>query len=388
MLTQLVDRATADHVQFTYALSPGLSVCYSSDSDEQALVAKLHSIWDIGVRAFAIPLDDISYGKWNCREDLARFGTGGAAAGQAQAYLLNRVQHDFIDTRPAAHRLAMVPTEFWGVADSPYRTALRTQLDQRVIVEWTGMGVVPATITAAQAKQAKRVFGHDVLVWDNYPVNDYAPNRLFLGPYTGRDPRVTDQVVGMTVNPMIESEPSKIAEFTSADFLWNPASYQAHAAWLAGLHVVGGSAWQALRVFAENNYSSVLDSSESLTLTPLIGAFWKAYESSSDIADSAAALSSYFADMAAAPGKLRSGMDDGAFLTEARPWLDKLEAYGRAGQAAVALLAAQRRGDATSAEKARMTLAAARHEVAATPQVVAPGVIDHFIAQATSASSR
>jgi hypothetical protein len=192
----------------------------------------------------------------------------------------------------------------------------------------------------------------------------------------------------MTVNPMIESEPSKIAEFTSADFLWNPASYQAHAAWLAGLHVVGGSAWQALRVFAENNYSSVLDSSESLTLTPLIGAFWKAYESSSDIADSAAALSSYFADMAAAPGKLRSGMDDGAFLTEARPWLDKLEAYGRAGQAAVALLAAQRRGDATSAEKARMTLAAARHEVAATPQVVAPGVIDHFIAQATSASSR
>jgi len=172
----------------------------------------------------------------------------------------------------------MVPTEYSNMSDSPYKTALRDQLDPRIIVEWTGFGVVPATITADQAKQAERVFGHDILVWDNYPVNDYTPNRLLLGPYTGREPGMTDYVVGVTANPMIESEPSKIAEFTSGDYLWNVGSYNASAAWLAGLHYLGGPAWQGLKVFAENNYSSILNPAESPTLTPLISAFWKAYD--------------------------------------------------------------------------------------------------------------
>ncbi|HZZ98192.1 MAG TPA: beta-N-acetylglucosaminidase domain-containing protein, partial [Jatrophihabitantaceae bacterium] len=61
VLKNLVARATANHVQFTYALSPGLSVCYSSAVDEHALVAKFQSLWDIGVRSFSVPLDDISY---------------------------------------------------------------------------------------------------------------------------------------------------------------------------------------------------------------------------------------------------------------------------------------------------------------------------------------
>ncbi|TMD10035.1 MAG: hypothetical protein E6J01_00175 [Chloroflexi bacterium] len=387
-IRQVVDRADLDHVQLTYALSPGLSVCYSSDSDEQALVDKLKSIWDIGVRSFAIPLDDISYTRWNCGTDVARFGTGGAAAGQAQASLLNRVQNDFIETHATAHRLEMVPTEFSGVGDSPYKAALRGHLDPRVTVEWTGGGIVPATITADQAGQARQVFGHDILVWDNYPVNDYAPQRLFLGPYTGRDPRITDNVVGVTVNPMIESEPSKIAEFTSGAFLWNPTSYEAPAAWLAGLHQLGGSAWQALRVFAESNSSCVLNLAESPTLTSLISAFWTSYESGTNVGGAAAALSSYFGDMAAVPERLKAGMDDTAFLAEAGPWIDRLGLYGRAGQVAVALLVAQRAGDLMSVRRNGLALASLRNRLAATSQVVAPGIIDPFIARAAGGSVR
>jgi len=388
VIRQLVDRAIADHVRFTYALSPGLSVCYSRDADQQALVGKLQSIWDIGVRSFAIPLDDISYTRWNCGQDVARFGSGGAAAGHAQASLLNRVQHEFIDTHPAAHRLGMVPTEFSGVSDSPYKAALRTHLDRQVIVEWTGGGIVPATITAAQAREARQVFGHDILVWDNYPVNDYAPQRLFLGPYIGRDSRITDHVVGVTVNPMIESEPSKIAEFTSAAFLWNPTSYEAPAAWLAGLHHVGGRAWPALRVFAENSSSSILNSAESPTLTALISAFWRAYESGSGVDGAASALSNYFGGMAAVPEQLHAAMDDTAFLAEAGPWIDRLGLYGRAGQVAVALLVGQRMDDLRTVRRDRLVLASLRNRLLATSQVVAPGIMDDFIARAGKASVR
>lgn len=388
VIKQLVDRATTDHVQFTYAISPGLSVCYSSDADEQALVAKLQSMWDIGVRSFAIPLDDISYTNWNCDQDQARFGTGGGAAGQAQAYLLNRVQHDFIDTHAGANRLEMVPTEYSNVSDSPYKTAIRNQLDQKIIVEWTGVGVVPATITAQQSKQAEDVYGHDVLIWDNYPVNDYTPNRLLLGPYTGREPGVLDHVVGVTANPMVEAEPSKISEFTSGAFLWNPKGYDADTAWLAALHYLGGPAWQALKVFAENNHSSILDATESPTLTPLIAAFWKAYDSGASIDDSGHALSAYLGDMAAAPGRLADGMDDKAFLAEVKPWLDKLGMYGKAGQTAVEMLAAQRAGDGNTAWRDRLALEAQRKQIAATSQQVAPGVMDPFLARAVSASNR
>ncbi|HEX6445174.1 MAG TPA: beta-N-acetylglucosaminidase domain-containing protein, partial [Streptosporangiales bacterium] len=388
VIKQLVDRATADHVQFTYAISPGLSVCYSSDADEQALVAKLQSIWDIGVRSFAIPLDDISYTNWNCDQDQARFGTGGGAAGQAQAYLLNRVQHDFVDTHTGANRLEMVPTEYSNVSDSPYKTAIREQLDKKIIVEWTGVGVVPATITAQQSKQAEDVFGHDILIWDNFPVNDYTPNRLLLGPYTGREAGVLDHVVGVTANPMIEAEPSKISEFTSGAFLWNPGGYDADTAWLAALHYLGGPAWQALKVFAENNHSSILDATESPTLTPLIAAFWKAYDSGASLTDAGQALSAYFDAMAAAPGRLADGMDDQAFLTEVKPWLDKLGRYGKAGRTAVDMLAAQRAGDGNTAWRDRLALESQRKQLAAIPQQVAPGVMDPFLARAVAASNR
>ena len=232
-LKELVDRAIANHVKFTYALSPGLSVCYSSAADEQALVAKFQSLWDVGVRDFAIPLDDISYTSWNCAADQTKFGTGGAAAGAAQAYLLNAVQRDFIATHAGASRLQMVPTEYADVAASPYKSTLKAQLDPAIIVEWTGVGVIAPVITQQQATAAKNVYGHDILVWDNYPVNDYVTDRLLLGPYVGRDAGLGGSLYGITANPMIQPDSSKIALFNVADYTWNDAAYDPATSWQA-----------------------------------------------------------------------------------------------------------------------------------------------------------
>jgi YVTN family beta-propeller protein len=381
VIKQLVTRATQDHVKFTYALSPGLSVCYSSDSDEQALVTKFDSMYAIGVRSFSIPLDDISYTNWNCAADKTKFGIGGAAAGTAQSYLLNRIQQDFIAKHPDVAPLQMVPTEYSDVADSPYKTAIRTDLDQHVVVGWTGVGVIAPVITSAQTKAAKQVYGHQILIWDNYPVNDYVTDRLLLGPYVGRDPAITGEIAGLTANPMIEAEPSKIAEFTSGDFLWNPAAYNAADSWEASLRSLGGSATPWLKVFAENNYSSRIDTTESPTLTPLIAALWQAYNNHQDITRPAAALSAYFDTMAATPAQLRSTLDDPAFLTEVQPWLDKLGQYGGAGKTAVALLLAQVRGDSGAVTTLRAQLSADRTALNAIPQQVAVGVLDPFIYQ-------
>ncbi|MGW0582773.1 beta-N-acetylglucosaminidase domain-containing protein [Streptomyces sp. NPDC002920] len=383
-LRELVDRAVDNHVRFTYALSPGLSVCYSSDADIAALVRKFASLYDIGVRDFAVPLDDISYTKWNCPADEAEFGSGGGAAGTAQAHLLNRVWQEFSAGRSGLRPLEMVPTEYSDLADTPYKTALRERLDPDVVVEWTGVGVIAPTVTAAQVRQARAVYGHPILVWDNYPVNDYVTSRLLLGPYTGREADVAREAVGVTANPMVQGEASRIALFTSAAYLWNPDAYDPRAAFLASVRDLAGTAPVAkwLRIFAENSYSSQLDATESPTLTKLIADFRTAYEEDSGLAWATAALRSYFSDMAATPAQLRAGLANPGFLEETSPWLDKLGSYGSAGLTAVDLLLAGKRADTGAVSTYWNRLRGERKALDVIPQQVAPGVMDDFLYRA------
>ncbi|MET7477707.1 beta-N-acetylglucosaminidase domain-containing protein [Streptomyces sp. NPDC005648] len=379
-LRELVDRAGADHVRFTYALSPGLSVCYSSASDIAALTRKLESLYVIGVRSFAVPLDDISYTRWNCDADGKAFGTGGGAAGAAQAHLLDTVWKDFSAGHGDLQPLEMVPTEYSDLADSPYKKALRERLDPSVVVEWTGVGVIAPTLTTDQVRQARELYGHPILVWDNYPVNDYVTSRLLLGPYTGRDPGVAGAATGVTANPMVQGEASRLALFTSAAYLWNPASYDPRTAFLASVEDLAGPAaapW--LRVFAENNYSSQLDTTESPTLTRLIATFRTAYDDGTGLDRAAAALKSYFADMAATPAELRARLHNPGFLAETSAWLDKLGAYGTAGGTAVDLQLAAKKGDTDAVTTYWNRLESERKDLDAIPQQVSPGVMDQFL---------
>jgi hypothetical protein len=389
VIKQLIDAAAANHVTFTYALSPGLSICFSSPADLQALITKFQSIWDIGARAFAIPFDDINYSAWNCPADQAMFGPPGpAAAAKAQVYVLNAVQQQFIDTHPGAAPLEFVPTEYADTNATAYKQTIAAQLDPAVIVEWTGDGVIVPQITAAQAAAAKQVYGHNILVWDNYPVNDYITDRLLMGPYVGRAPTLSQYLVGVTANPMIEEEASKIALFTAGAYFWNNANYDPSAAWLAGIKALGGSVWPALKVFAENNYSSTLNPQESPTLAPLISAFWTAWNGGADPTPAARALLAYFAQMAAAPAQLRAGLNDPDFLSEIAPWLDKLGLYGQAGAAAVIMLLAEHAGNGAAAGLARVRLDALQTQLAAVSQQVAPGVMDPFLTAAEQASEK
>jgi hyaluronoglucosaminidase len=392
----LVDRARANHVEFTYALSPGLSVCYSSAADEQALVAKFQTLWDIGVRTFAVPLDDISYTRWNCAADQTKWGTGGAAAGHAQAYLLNQVQQNFIATHPGAQRLEMVPTEYYTVTDSPYIRAIKADLDPSIIVEWTGVGVVPAAISKAQAQAANTVFGHDILIWDNYPVNDYTTGRLLLGPYVGRDPDLP--VYGITANPMIQAEASKLALFGVADYTWNDTGYDAQASWQAGITELANAdprTRAALAAFADLEYYSILDTRQSPVLADRTAEFWAAWNRGDGRA--VASLDRYLAEIQGARQTLTDRMNDPSFVTDAAPWLTAAELWGTSARAALRMLADQRAGDgaAVLADRAAATAAMAQakkvtyHGLGGDAAVqVGDGVLDRFINDALTADNR
>ncbi|WP_411143781.1 beta-N-acetylglucosaminidase domain-containing protein [Streptomyces sp. x-80] len=389
-LKELVDRARARHVEFTYALSPGLSVCYSSDADVTALTAKFQTLWDIGVRTFAVPLDDISYTNWNCAADKDRFGTGGGAAGAAQAHLLNRVHQEFIAEHPGAEPLQTVPTEYYDVQPSPYKQALAAQLDKNVLVEWTGVGVVAPTMSVAEAQRAREVFGHPILTWDNYPVNDYAADRLLLGPFNGREKGLPEQLAGITANPMIQPAASKIALHTVADYAWNDQAYDARASWGAAIdELAGGDARtaRALRAFADANYYSVLNPRQSPELAAAVDAFGEDGD--------ARRLDAALRTVQDAPAVLRDRLADRGFLQDSGPWLDATHAWGTAARTALKLIEATRAGEDAKAWQLRQRIPelvrAARSFVYVDlngkkiPARVADGVLDTFVESAVAA---
>ncbi|MGW7681667.1 beta-N-acetylglucosaminidase domain-containing protein [Kribbella sp. NPDC054772] len=360
-LGELVTRARQNKVDFTFALSPGLSICYTSEADFQALIAKFESLYALGARSFNVPLDDIDYNTWHCDADRAKYGTGGAAAGRAQSDLLNRVQREWVESKPDVAPLQMVPTEYYNVSETPYKKALREQLDSDVVVHWTGIGVVPKTITAAQAAQAKAVFGHDILIWDNYPVNDYAAGRLLLAPYTGREAGIADSVVGVISNPMNQAAVSKLALYSFAEFGWNPARYDATPVWLRAISERAGGdprTIDALRVFADlNTYDGTLHSDSAPAFGAAVDEFWQRWRAG-ERTQAIAFLQPKVAAITTAPATIRAGVADPAFGDEAESWLKATELWGQAMSRALDLLTALEAGNGPAAWTARQQMTA------------------------------
>ncbi|MFE5912813.1 beta-N-acetylglucosaminidase domain-containing protein [Streptomyces wedmorensis] len=351
----LIERANANHVAFTFAVSPGASICYSDPADRAALKAKLETVHGLGARAFSIPLDDIDYTSWNCDGDRKAYGSPGrAAAAQAQVDLLNDVQRTFVAARPGTRPLQMVPTEYGDLGDSAYKRTLRAALDPAVVVMWTGTDVVPPSITNAQADAASKLFGRKVFVWDNYPVNDFGATsgRLLLAPYDKREAGLSAHLNGIVANPMNQPYASKIAVFGAADFAWNDLGYDAGTSWTrATAYLAGGDATAAaaLRVFADlehlaPTFGATPWQEQAPELSRRVERFWTDWNAGLRT-EALAALRMYAVSVAEAPARIRAGAVQEGFVADADAWLDATELWGRATVAMVDAVSARRTGD-------------------------------------------
>ncbi|MFI9819100.1 beta-N-acetylglucosaminidase domain-containing protein [Streptomyces sp. NPDC052013] len=438
---ELAERARRNHVTLGWAVAPGQAMCFASDRDLRALTRKLDAMWALGFRAFQLQFQNVSYSEWHCGADADRFGSGPQAAARAQAHVANAVARHLAERHPGAAALSLMPTEYYEDGATPYRRALAKALDAGVEVAWTGVGVVPRTITGGELAEAREVFGHPLATMDNYPVNDYAPGRIFLGPYQGREPAVAAGSAALLANAMEQPEASRIPLFTAADFAWNPRAYRPGESWLAAIaDLAGGEAGreEALRALAGNAASSVLGAEESAYLRPLIEALWRA-RTTAGRAGNPGPGESPGSDEAApdgketAPGgKPRTGSADSgraesrlrtgtaargthsaeapeaeaearlrsAFRVlrevprrlagtpvgqEVRPWTEQLARYGDAGGTALDMLAAQDSGDAAGAWAAYRRLGQQRERLESARVTVGEGVLDGFLSRAQEA---
>ncbi len=303
-LAELVAAAERHGVAFHWTVAPGLDVCHACDDDFARLVAKAEQLWSVGVRNFHILYDDIG-DELHCELDRERFGAEASPAAAAEAHLANRFLVEFLRPRAEAGPLVVCPIEYHGTHASPYRETLGARLEPEVVLWWTGPEVVSPTVAAADAEAARAAFGgHPLLLWDNYPVNDFEPSRLFLGPLVGREPGL--DLAGAVANGMVQAAPSKLAFATFADWARDPAGYDPEASWAAALEAIGGDAAGALRVLAAASRSGPLGGEDELAGP---------------------------ADLARAADELVAGLDDAWFLDAAAPWLDTLAVLGAGGDA-------------------------------------------------------
>lgn len=402
-LSELIQDATRNHVRFVYALSPGLDICYSDKADLESALGKMQALHQLGVKTFAIALDDIDLGL-QCPEDRTANVEGERGLAAAQAAFVNSINRQFVQENPDVNPLEMVPTKFNGVETDPYREELGAKLDAGVLVQWTGPDIVSPSITSDSAKAASRVYGtadqlRRIFLWDNYPVNDFAPDRLFLGPVVGRSRDLYTVVPGITANPMVQPYASMPALASFADYMWDGPRSDGEDSLNAALEGIAGpdkDVQAAVKTFADLNNHWEID--ELTAKSPLLAAdmeeFWRSYDAGK-IDDSA--LERRAATLSTLPEVL-SRVSVQGFYDDAIHWIDSAASYGAAVQSAITMLAAAEEGDAATVADARSVLDAAvdRANQATQPafdhpQVkarVGDGLFDAFLERAIQESDR
>lgn len=361
-LKELVDTANKNHVDFTFALSPGNDLCYSSDSDYNATVAKFDQARQLGVSSFYIAFDDIPTNGFHCQSDQQKWNKTGNTGddfhwlADSQAYYLNRIQKDYIKTH-GLRDLETVPTNYAGSAPDPYKEEFGTQLNKNISIQWTGEGVFSDQINDTSVKRADSTYVTDkMFLWDNFPVNDGNRNRLFLNPLTGRSPDLYKYLVGFTSNPMEQPYASMPALANYGDYTWNGPKYNASKSMEMILHELSGSSIavnEAVVAFADINQNWPYRSPEvhAPQLSRDIAAFWKSYNHSSKSSNGEkdSALKARLELLATLPDVLPK-MDMKGFASDVEPWSTVAMQWAKACQHLINMMEAVKDGDKTKAD--------------------------------------
>lgn len=233
-------------VEVVAALHPAGSMVFSDDAEHDLLAVKAAQLLDAGIPGIALLFDDVPTEPRH-DADRAHFGDDSAALGTAHAETARRFAETVVRERRPGADLLVVPTDYAGTQASAYREAFAAGLPDEALVWWTGRDIVVGDVTRDDIDAAAAVFGDRLLLWDNFPVNDFDRGRAFLGPLLGRTSDVEGSALrGAWSNPMVEFAPGCFGIAAFADWAWNPRDYDPDRAAEAALRIVAGADAAAL----------------------------------------------------------------------------------------------------------------------------------------------
>jgi hypothetical protein len=239
-LAELAGTARSLGVSFVYAISPGLSMRYADDADFRALTAKAQQLHDAGVDSFALFFDDVPAELTG--PDEARRWPGAGGSGAAHGATCTRFVTEFLAPRGIHTTLLVCPTDYAGTGTTAYRRQFARTAPPDALVAWTGADIVVGGVSRADIDRAAVSYGRRLVLWDNFPVNDFEPGRLFLGPLTGRTGDVAGSALeGVLANPMIWAAPSRIPLASVAEWAADPRGYEPATSAPRALGLVAGA---------------------------------------------------------------------------------------------------------------------------------------------------
>lgn len=264
-LETLVGISKEHLIDFYYCIAPGhktneeAGFRYIDDTDYQRLFAKLDQLLEIGVTDFGLLLDDIDYQL--DAQHKAKF----MRPGIAHAEICNRVYH-YLQSKVKDTRFVMCPTEYHQIGESMYRNDLKEHLDPAILVFWTGDNVCAEVITTQDIATTKEAFGHDLWIWDNFPVSDFTYGvREYIAPIQNRSCELSEYASGYIINPSIHYHISKVGMTTMSHYAWNSAKYDPQTSFWIALTDISEEFYRVGKDYIRFNYPSVLDYGDTFT---------------------------------------------------------------------------------------------------------------------------
>lgn len=351
-LGDLIAAAQKEQVHFIFAVSPGLDVSLHgsrSQSDRQKLLQKLETVYALGVRDFAIFFDDIK------EKD-----------GKGQAEFINAIYAQMKARHKDLGNFLTVPTEYFyedmvcaDGEEKAYTKAFAETLDPQVLVLYTGEGVAKSPLTDQELMKAENLYGRQLGVWWNYPVNDYMENKLALGPMESLPQKGLPAVF---FNPMKYEALSKIALATGADYAKDPANYNPEKSWQQAIEKQYGPLAKDMTLLAgssrhlENDWAKI-GLADDPDFTAKAENFLKTWPAGREAAQNALNLEQTIKERQQAAKNLQQKLPP-ELLAECRPQLEQFSRLAEASGTAVQLVKAQKSGSSLNARVLRQRLEA------------------------------
>lgn len=364
-MKNLINESRKNKVDFVFAISPGIDIKFNGkegEEDYRHLLNKCESLYEMGVRSFAIFWDDI--------ED---------KSGEKQAEVLNKFNRDFIKVKRDVTPLLTVPTEYCSngmIKDGEileYTKSFSTTLDTDIEVFWTGIEVVPEGITLDDAKLVRNVYGKRLSVWWNYPVSDYYENKLALGPICELSRHLGEEIEIFTMNPMRFAETSKIALYTGANYGWNPKNYNYNESWNNAITSMYGETAEYFKCFA--NHSTRMDAGwakcgreDAPEIKVLIDELWDKVDNNKDIALDIDILYKEFNQIVNSSNKLKDLLNE-RVMSECEAYINRFELLGNCAKLALDIVVVLTNNDKVSWEKLNKVLSSEIEKIKIGPKM-------------------
>ena len=335
-IRELARVGNQNKTRYVWTIHPFMNnrIRFGNDADYQkdleTIKAKFTQLMDVGVREFGILADDAPspVGGYNSYNRLMKDMTD----------WLTEKQATYVGLRK---EMIFVPGQYWGNGREDELKALNENLPTSTSMTLTG-GKIWGEVSESFLSNLKNNLTaggktyRPVSLWVNWPVTDNSKQHLILGGgekflHPNVDPSLLS---GIMLNPMQQSEPSKIALFSAAQYAWKQWKSEEEAKKVNDIafnfvengKFTDSEASLAFRELGKHMINQNMDGrvvklEESVELAPKLATFMSKLKAGQDVSVEREGLRAEFAKLKAAAQLYKTSGDE-KMRAQIHYWLD------------------------------------------------------------------